>query len=39
MDVDEEISQCKCPPGTETYENEDGMDICVSCGGWVGAVT
>jgi len=33
--MDIEIQQCQCPPGSETYVNEDGMDICVSCGGWV----
>jgi len=33
--MDIEIPQCQCPPGSETYVNEDGMDICVSCGGWV----
>jgi len=32
----DEILQCHCPPGGETYENEDGMRICVSCDGWVG---
>jgi len=31
----EEVSQCQCPPGGETYEDEEGMQICVSCGGWV----
>jgi len=31
----DEILQCQCPPGGETYEDEDGMQICVSCGGWV----
>ncbi len=29
------IQKCECPPGSETVENEDGMLICVSCGGWV----
>lgn len=33
--MDIEIQQCQCPPGSETNVNEDGMDICVSCGGWV----
>jgi hypothetical protein len=37
MCMDEEIQQCQCPPGGETYVNDDGMDICVSCNGWVGA--
>jgi hypothetical protein len=31
----DEVSQCQCPPVVETYEDEDGMQICVSCGGWV----
>lgn len=30
-----EIQKCECPPGSETVENEDGMLICISCGGWV----
>ena len=30
----QEVVKCKCPPGTERYENEDGMQICLSCGGW-----
>lgn len=29
------IPQCQCPPGSETYLNEDGMTICSACGGWV----
>jgi len=33
--MDEEIQQCKCPPGGKTIVDEDGMNICVSCGGWV----
>jgi hypothetical protein len=33
--MDEEIPQCHCPPGGETYVNDDDMNICVSCGGWV----
>ncbi|HWY36285.1 MAG TPA: hypothetical protein VNX68_16690 [Nitrosopumilaceae archaeon] len=37
ISMDEEIQQCQCPPGGETYVNEDGMDICVSCSGWVGS--
>ncbi len=32
----DEIPQCQCPPGGETYVNEDGMQICSSCNGWVG---
>jgi hypothetical protein len=31
----DEVSKCQCPPGGETYEDEDGMQICVSCGGWI----
>lgn len=30
-----EISKCDCPPTAETYEDEEGMLICKSCGGWV----
>ena len=30
-----EILKCECPPGAESYENDDGMMICVSCGGWI----
>ncbi len=33
--MDEEISQCRCPPGGKAYTNEDGMNICVTCGGWI----
>ena len=29
-----EILKCECPPDSETYEDEDGMMICKSCGGW-----
>ncbi|KEQ56072.1 hypothetical protein AAA799N04_01504 [Marine Group I thaumarchaeote SCGC AAA799-N04] len=32
-----EVLKCECPPGSETYENDDGMLICVSCKGWVKA--
>jgi len=35
----EEISQCQCTPGGKTYVNEDGMHICVSCGGWIEPAT
>jgi len=31
----EEVSKCECPPGSPTYENEDGMLICRSCDGWL----
>lgn len=31
----QEILKCECPPGLERYENEDGILICLSCGGWV----
>jgi len=27
--------KCECPPDSENYEDEDGMLICASCGGWV----
>jgi len=33
----DEILECKCPPGSQSYENDDGMQICVSCGGWISA--
>jgi len=33
--MDVVISKCECPPGSESYEDEDGMLICRSCGGWV----
>jgi len=31
----DEILKCDCPPDSESYENEDGMQICVSCKGWI----
>ena len=31
----DEILKCDCPPGSESYENGDGMQICVSCKGWI----
>jgi len=31
----DEILKCECPPGSKSYEDEDGMLICGSCGGWV----
>jgi len=33
--MEDQIPQCECPPGSERYVNEDGMNICLSCGGWV----
>ncbi|AJW71548.1 hypothetical protein NADRNF5_1870 [Nitrosopumilus adriaticus] len=30
-----EIKKCECPPGSKSYENEDGMRICMSCDGWI----
>ena len=30
-----QIMKCECPPDSENYEDEDGMLICASCGGWV----
>jgi len=30
-----EILKCECPPSAESYEDSDGMPICVSCGGWI----
>ena len=35
--VMDEIPKCECPPGSESYEDEDGMMICRSCGGWTQA--
>jgi len=32
-----EILKCECPPTSEGYEDEDGMIICASCGGWIQA--
>ncbi len=29
------VPKCKCPPGSERYEDEDGMLIYRSCGGWI----
>lgn len=37
--MEDSIKQCQCPPGSESYENEDGMNICRACGGWVAAVS
>ena len=31
----DEIRKCECPPGSKSYENEDGMRICMSCDGWI----
>jgi len=31
----DEIQKCECPPGSPTYEDDEGMLICSSCGGWV----
>ncbi len=31
-----DVLKCECPPGSESYEDEDGMQICLSCGGWMG---
>lgn len=33
--MSQETKRCECPPGSESFENEDGMLICRSCGGWV----
>ena len=30
-----QIMKCECHPDSENYEDEDGMLICASCGGWV----
>ena len=35
--VMDKILKCECPPGSESYEDEDGMMICRSCGGWTQA--
>ena len=33
-----DIQKCECPPGSPTYEDDEGMLICSSCGGWVNPV-
>ena len=35
--MSKEILKCECPPGSASYENEDGMLICRSCEGWIEA--
>ena len=30
-----EVLKCECPPGSESYENPDGVMICISCDGWI----
>ena len=30
-----EVLKCNCPTGSEFNEDEDGMLICGSCGGWI----
>ena len=30
-----DVLKCECPPGSERYENDEGMQICLSCGGWI----
>ncbi len=31
----QELLKCECPPGSKSYEDEEGMQICLSCGGWI----
>lgn len=31
----EEILKCECPKSSKSYEDVDGMPICVLCGGWL----
>lgn len=31
----QELQKCECPPGSKNYEDEEGMLICLSCGGWM----
>lgn len=31
----QEILKCECTPDTERYEDSNGMQICVSCEGWI----
>ncbi len=31
----DDVLQCQCSPGSESYENDKGMQICLSCGGWI----
>jgi hypothetical protein len=35
IDTMDEIRKCECPPGSKSYENEDGMMIRMSCDGWI----
>jgi len=37
MYVMDEILKCECPPGSKSYEDDEGMMICGSCGGWTQA--
>jgi hypothetical protein len=30
-----EVLKCECPPGSKSYENDEGMQICSSCEGWI----
>lgn len=39
MSMENDIKKCECPPGSPTYEDDEGMLICVSCGGWVNPVS
>lgn len=35
MQVMFDALKCECPPGSESHENDEGMQICLSCGGWM----
>ncbi|MBP0134498.1 MAG: hypothetical protein ITD40_06005 [Nitrosarchaeum sp.] len=35
MQVMFDVLKCECPPGSESHENDEGMQICLSCGGWM----
>ena len=30
-----DVLKCECPPDSKRYENDEGMQICFSCGGWI----
>ncbi len=30
-----DVLKYECPSGSERYENDEGMPICLSCRGWI----
>jgi hypothetical protein len=30
-----EIQKCECPPGSQSFVDDENMTICSSCGGWI----